>query len=372
MERVLRLHHGSPDGPIETPDFANTAPGRDFTPGFHCALDVDMAWEWACSSEGNGFVSSYTLDTGGLNILRLDRVLPWLALLMGNRTIVASRSPLTEPMRDLLIPRYLPDTSTTDLIIAPRGDDSHFALSTAFLDNMIPLETLATSLSPGEQMVVVSERAFGRLEFQGAERTEGDIWFRRRKEKDYRLGTSTTAGGADFGGTFAIDLLRTKPGDLPAPDAFKFSTSLPAYADGSGGGDPYVYDLSSSIGAMFHHAVLDFGLEGGSFFRLFAASAVAREIQNGNPKYLAGMSGQELLLRILGTLPEEKSFNTFFDKSPEFWAGWAVARYSRSRGMSFGEIEEALPFHRLLALYNPLHEASNEKVFEVFDTWTKR
>jgi DNA-binding transcriptional regulator YiaG len=44
------------------------------------------------------------------------------------------------------------------------------------------------------------------------------------------------------------------------------------------------------------------------------------------------------------------------DRSPEYWAGWALAYYQWSTALSFREIVAAVPLHEIIMLYEPYHE----------------
>lgn len=120
----------------------------------------------------------------------------------------------------------------------------------------------------------------------------------------------------------------------------------------------------NNLGDMLDYAVCDCGYDADVFFSLFISSGVAAEFEIGNPKFVAGMSGPELasevVYRTFGKrLSVKPSENT--DKSPEYWAGWALANYQWYSGQRFAEIYKVLPFSELLRLYPTLHEADVSK-----------
>nr|MCR4933514.1 DUF3990 domain-containing protein [Lachnospiraceae bacterium] len=82
------LYHGS-NIIVNKPLFGYGKPYNDYGQGFYCTEDEELAKEWACNSPTGGFVSVYSLDTKGLNILRLNEknILEWLAILIKNRQI---------------------------------------------------------------------------------------------------------------------------------------------------------------------------------------------------------------------------------------------------------------------------------------------
>ena len=46
----------------------------------------------------------------------------------------------------------------------------------------------------------------------------------------------------------------------------------------------------------------------------------------------------------------------YLDKSPEYWAGWALAYYQWFTCRPFMKINEAVPIHRIVQMYNVYHE----------------
>lgn len=65
----------------------------------------------------------------------------------------------------------------------------------------------------------------------------------------------------------------------------------------------YLSKSSRAIGNMLHDAVLEFGMDGTDFLKRFIQSEVAEQIENGNPKYIAGKSGLELFLEVMKKQP---------------------------------------------------------------------
>lgn len=132
--------------------------------------------------------------------------------------------------------------------------------------------------------------------------------------------------------------------------------------------DTYLNDAMNNLGDMLDYAVCDCNYDADTFFSLFVSSGVATEFESGNPKFVAGMSGPELasevIYRAFGKgLIVKPSENT--DKSPEYWAGWALAYYQWYSGLRFSQIHKALTFSELLRLYPTLHEADISKFVEV-------
>lgn len=132
----------------------------------------------------------------------------------------------------------------------------------------------------------------------------------------------------------------------------------------------YLAKSSRTVGAMLHNAIYEFNMDGTQFLKRFIQSDVATEIENGNPKYIAGKSGLELFLEVLEKT-DGKSFDPElienYDKSDAYWVGWMMTHYQWYSGRSFKSILDTISFDELLGLYGTLHEADITKSYEVLN-----
>lgn len=132
----------------------------------------------------------------------------------------------------------------------------------------------------------------------------------------------------------------------------------------------YLSKAAKAVGNMLHDAVLEFGYDGSDFLRLFIQSDIAEQIENGNPKYVAGKSGVELFTEVIerttGRQIDSAVIETY-DRSDVYWVGWVLAHYQWYSGHSFRGILEAVSYDELLGLYDTLHEADVQKSYEVLD-----
>ena len=132
----------------------------------------------------------------------------------------------------------------------------------------------------------------------------------------------------------------------------------------------YLSKSSRAIGNMLHDAVLEFGMDGTDFLKRFIQSEVAEQIENGNPKYIAGKSGLELFLEVMKKTTGE-SYNAglieSYDRSDVYWVGWVLTHYQWYSGRTFKSILDTIPYNELLGLYRTLHEADIQKSSEVLD-----
>lgn len=54
-----------------------------------------------------------------------------------------------------------------------------------------------------------------------------------------------------------------------------------------------------AVDNMLHDAVVEFGINRTDLLKRFIQSDVAEQLENGNPKYIAGKSGMELFLEVM-------------------------------------------------------------------------
>lgn len=132
----------------------------------------------------------------------------------------------------------------------------------------------------------------------------------------------------------------------------------------------YLSKASRAVGNMLHDAVVGFGMDGEDFLRRFIQSDIAKEIESGNPKYIAGKSGLELFLEVMEKTTG-KAYDTelieSYERSPVYWVGWMLTHYQWYSGRTFKSILDTVPYDELLGLYGTLHEADIEKSYEVLD-----
>ena len=62
------LFHGS-EKIIEKPVFGRGNIKNDYGRGFYCTENEELAKEWACSNNHDGFANKYEFDMDGLNVL---------------------------------------------------------------------------------------------------------------------------------------------------------------------------------------------------------------------------------------------------------------------------------------------------------------
>ncbi len=132
----------------------------------------------------------------------------------------------------------------------------------------------------------------------------------------------------------------------------------------------YLRNARCNMGNMLHYAVYGAGQSLIAFYDMFINSRIASAFEHGSPKYIAGRSGTELVHEVFyelsgkndGPYEPDGAFSSehtaaFSDgKSPEFWAGYALAHYQWYSVLSFAHINEIVPVDKVLSMYPKYHE----------------
>jgi hypothetical protein len=183
------LYHGSKEI-IEKPTLRGGKESNDYGYGFYCTENIELANEWACPDNNDGYANKYELDMTGLNVLDLTRqeynILNWMALLLQFR-IPKGMTPNDEMTREYILKNFSIDLTKVDVIIGYRADDSYFSFAESFVQNGLPLRTLNQALrlgKLGEQTVLISEKAFENLKFEEVELADKTIYYPKFISRD--------------------------------------------------------------------------------------------------------------------------------------------------------------------------------------------
>lgn len=178
MENIT-IYHGSPH--IVAPVFGGGKANNDYGRGFYCTENLELAKEWACSQDSDGYANQYVLNLEGLNVLNLNgpqyNILNWLAILLENRKFSIADG-LPYEARKYILEAFLPGYKSYDVIKGYRADDSYFSYARDFISNTLSLKDLKQAMmlgKLGEQVVLKSERAFGAI-------TKGEVFPADRNE----------------------------------------------------------------------------------------------------------------------------------------------------------------------------------------------
>lgn len=136
----------------------------------------------------------------------------------------------------------------------------------------------------------------------------------------------------------------------------------------------YLSKAQSVLGDAFDYAVNTCVICGNDFVKLFIASSVCKRMENGEPAYLAGKSGIEIVREIIAET-KGKELQTeptaHFGRSKEYWIGWAVAYYQWYSGREYHDIFKVISFEDLQKMYDTLHEADITKFVDIVDSKIK-
>ena len=211
------LYHGSPEI-VEVPVYGKGSENNDYGRGFYCTEVAALAKEWACPTVKDGFSNKYELDPSDLKVLYLNKegynILNWIAILLNNRTF-PKRSPIARQASKYILEEFLPDISGYDVIWGYRADDSYFSYAKDFLNNTISVNQLSQAMKLGElgeQVVLMSQKAFEKIRFLEYEIVDGSIYNPRRMDRENRARSAYLNNhGADFeisqGDLFVRDII---------------------------------------------------------------------------------------------------------------------------------------------------------------------
>ncbi len=132
----------------------------------------------------------------------------------------------------------------------------------------------------------------------------------------------------------------------------------------------YLNKVQTMLGDAFDYAINTCDISGSDFIKMFLVSSISKKIENGEYKYLIGKSGieivNEIVFETMGKELDNKQ-NEHFERSKEYWIGWAVAYYQWYSCRKYSEIFEAVSFDDLQNMYYTLHEADISKFVDSVD-----
>ena len=212
----IDIYHGS-DHIIEQPQFGEGKPYNDYGRGFYCTEHAELAKEWACAADSDGYANHYQLDYSGLSVLNLNtpeyNILNWLAILLENRKFNVADG-LPQRAKTYLQENFKVDYKKYDVIIGYRADDSYFSYAGDFVNGTLSLAELSEAMrlgKLGEQVVLKSKKAFDSLTFVEAVKAPRQEYFAKYKTRDeeararYRqIATKPVAEDE----TYVIDIIR--------------------------------------------------------------------------------------------------------------------------------------------------------------------
>ena len=132
----------------------------------------------------------------------------------------------------------------------------------------------------------------------------------------------------------------------------------------------YLYHSQKNFGHMVDFAVNTCDYDIDEFFNMFLASNVCVQFESGNPAYIAGKTGCELVRLIVSEI-KDSDIDTqdamYLDKSPEYWLGWVLSYYVWLKNYKFGYVLSAVPAGDMIGMYDTMHEADISKFVNALD-----
>lgn len=190
---IITLYHGSLSE-IGKPVYGKGNVNNDYGRGFYLTEDADLAKEWAAlyGKPNRCYLNVYKLDISDLNIFRFDDEdhLQWLAVLLNNRKcsrIDDDDNDVISDALEILHNKKYVDLSNYDCAIGWRADDSYFSYVSDYVLGLTTKEKFIKAIrygNLGSQFVILSKKAFDKIEYVGCEALNYSLWFKKAMERD--------------------------------------------------------------------------------------------------------------------------------------------------------------------------------------------
>lgn len=121
----------------------------------------------------------------------------------------------------------------------------------------------------------------------------------------------------------------------------------------------YLNNAKDRLSSFFDYIINDCNIEPEWAASLFVTTGYAEQFERGNPAYVAGMSGVELARQVVLKAYGKKELpnpTQSEDRSPQYWAGWALASYQWYYARRFKDIFDRIPLKEIIGMYSVYHE----------------
>lgn len=132
----------------------------------------------------------------------------------------------------------------------------------------------------------------------------------------------------------------------------------------------YLSDAKKNLATMFDYAVNDCKYDIDWVVELFLKSGYAKQFETGNPAVVSGRSGIELTRDIMYVVYKENIIIEAvqpIDKTPQYWAGWAIASYQWHSGYRFKDIFDKVKMSEVVNMYPIFHEMDIRQFYDAMD-----
>jgi len=137
----------------------------------------------------------------------------------------------------------------------------------------------------------------------------------------------------------------------------------------------YLSKAQSVLGDIFDYAINICNFSGKNFINMFVTSSASIKLENGEPKYIAGKSGIEILEEIIEEtkgIKKEINPQERFDRSKEYWIGWVICYYQWYSSRSYRQIFKAVSYNDLDMMYAIYHESDISNFVDTLDSLMQR
>ena len=118
----------------------------------------------------------------------------------------------------------------------------------------------------------------------------------------------------------------------------------------------YLSKAQNNLASMLDFAVYDLEEDLSYFYLKFLQSKISSQFERGESTVIAGKSGVELALDIIGDETLASKYRPAANRTPEYWCGWALAYFQWQTNLGFKEINNYISISEILAMYSPYHE----------------
>ena len=185
----MKIYHGS-TYIIEEPKLELGKKNNDYGQGFYTTPDIELAKEWACQKNQDGYANEYELNIKELKVMDLEsseyNILNWIAILLNNRKFIL-KSNLSITAKNYLLKNFLPNVNEYDIIKGYRADDSYFNYANDFINNVISVKELEEAMKLGNlgiQMQLRTKEAFKRIKFIDVIEANKTEYFQKYIDRD--------------------------------------------------------------------------------------------------------------------------------------------------------------------------------------------
>ena len=129
----------------------------------------------------------------------------------------------------------------------------------------------------------------------------------------------------------------------------------------------YLNNAKDRLSSFFDYTINDCKMSPEWICSLFVNTGYAKQFEQGNPAYIAGMSGIELARAVILKAYKNKELPIPRESegcSPEYWAGWALAQYQWYTGRRFKDIFDKIPMTKIIDMYSVYHEMDISKFID--------